>query len=181
MAEIARQENGAGRVLRLDPYQSTHHMEIGSKTYKLDRNGAVVRTRLSCGLEMSLAVPARAFKGVAARAIEDEAGNLSVSLELMHHDAELCVPLLHADNLDDIAADWHSWSRLMKLPMLVVGLDGEPTAVQKLLGDIMIEDPEARRRRITTPRYRPNFLRRRKPGIVGKVEKISAHELIARC
>lgn len=180
MASNAKKQDGAGREMRLDPYSKQHKIDLGSKSYKLDTNGAVVRKTLSCGLPISMAVPAKAFKGVAARAIEDAQGNVTVTLELLHHDPELCVPLLYANDMNDVAADWHSWSRLMKLPMLLIGLDGEPTPVQNMLGEIMVEAPWQRRKRITAIKYRPNFLRRRKPGVVGKVEKLTAAEIIAR-
>lgn len=180
MAEFAISEPGAGRRMRLDPYVNSHQLQIGNKTYKLDRNGAVVRKTLRCGLPMSVAVPAKAFKGVAARAIEDENGNTTVSLELLHHDPELCIPLLYANDMDDISADWHSWSRLLRLPMLILDLQGEPTPVQRMLGDLLVEDPIERRKRITSIKRRPFFLRRRKTGVVGNVERLSAHEIIAR-
>jgi len=179
MASIAKMD-GAGRTMRLDPYQKQHKFEMGSKSYKIDTKGVVVKKSLTCGLPMTMAVPAKAFKGVAARAIEDAHGNVTVTLELHHHDRELCVPLLCAHDMQDISADWHSWSRLMKLPMLIVGVDGEPTAVQATLGEIMIEQPWERRKRITTLNHRPNFLRRRKMGSVGPVEKLTAAEIIAR-
>lgn len=177
---LAANQTGTGRKMRLDPYKGTHHLEIGNKSYKVDTKGAVVRKMLSCGLPVTLAVPARAFKGVAARAVEGENGKAIVTLELLHHDPELCVPLLYANDMTDIAADWHSWSRMMSLPMLLVGLDGEPSPVQHTLGQIMVEDPWERRKRITAIKHRPNFLRRRKTGIVGAVEKLSAAEIIAR-
>lgn len=180
MAHLAKQETGSGRGLRLDPYHTSHQLSVGDKSYKISRNGVVVKKTMRIGNEMTMAVPAKAFKGVAARAIEDENGVVTVTLELLHHDPELCVPLLYANDMDDIAADWHSWSRLMKLPMLVVDLENNPTAVTKQLGALMIEDPIARRKRITTVRHRPNFLRRRKMGVVSKVEKLTAAELIAR-
>ena len=179
MANLAK-KIGAGCGLRLDPYQSSHQLFVGDKSYKIDRNGVVVKKTMTCGLPMTIAVPAKAFKGVAARATEDAQGNVTVTLELLHHDPELSVPLLFANDMNDVAADWHSWSRLMKLPMLIVDMDNVATAVTKQLGDIMVETPLQRRKRITTVRHRPNFLRRRKIGVVGKVEKITAAELIAR-
>lgn len=179
MANLAK-ETGSSCALRLDPYQSSHRLSVGSKSWKLDRNGAVVKKTLTCGLPVTMAVPTRAFKGVAARAVEDQNGEMTVTLELLHNDPELCVPLLYANDMSDIAADWHSWSRLMKLPMLIVGLEGETTEVQQMLGEIMVEAPWERRKRITAIKHRPNFLRRRKEGVVGKVERISAEELIAR-
>lgn len=179
MAKLAT-NIGSSCALRLDPYQPSHRLSVGNKSWKLDRNGAVVKQTLSCGLPMTMAVPTRAFKGVAARAIEDPNGVMTVTLELLHHDPSLCVPLLYANDMSDIAADWHSWSRLMKLPMLIVGIEGEATEVQRTLGEIMVEAPYERRKRITAIKHRSNFLRRRKAGIVGKIERLSAEEIIAR-
>jgi len=107
-----------------------HLAKQETKSYKISRNGVVVKKTMRIGNEMTMAVPAKAFKGVAARAIEDENGVVTVTLELLHHDPELCVPLLYANDMDDIAADWHSWSRLMKLPMLVVDLENNPTKLR---------------------------------------------------
>ncbi len=178
MAAIA---NPAGASpMRLDPYKAPHKVELHGTSYKVDVTGAVVKKTLGCGLPLSMAMPAKAFKGIAARAIEDAQGKVTVTLELLHHDPDLCIPLLVADNLDDVAADWHSWSRLMKLPMLIVGPDDVAVSIRKQLGEIMVETPWERRKRITTIKHRPNFLRRRKPGVVGEVEKISATEIIAR-
>ncbi len=179
MAKLAN-HGGASQKLRLDPYQGSHKLEVGETSYKVDTKGAVVRKTLGCGLPLTMAVPAKAFKGVAARAIQTKDGATIVTLELLHHDPELCVPLLYANDMSDIAADWHSWSRMMGLPMLLLGLDGKPTAVQETLGKIMVETPWERRKRITVLKRRPNFLRRRKIGVVSEVEKISAAELIAR-
>ena len=68
----------------------------------------------------------------------------------------------------------------MSLPMLVLGVDGEATQAQRLLGQIMVEDPWERRKRISAIKHRPNFLRRRKAGVVGPVERLTPAELIAR-
>ena len=110
--------------MRLDPWQLADR--IVQKTdngscWMLDRQGAVLKRRLPSGLDISLALPRRAFKGVAARAVEHEDGSYTVSLELLHHDRELCVPLLISNDMFDVAADWHVWSRLFGLPMLMIG------------------------------------------------------------
>ena len=92
---------------------------------RLDKRGAVVRKVLpQSGLPLSIALPVRAFKGIAARAMDHGDGTMTVTLELHHEDSELCVPLLVAHNLDDIAADWHSWSQVYRLPMLMIEADG---------------------------------------------------------
>ena len=63
MAQIAT-ETRASRPIRLDPYQAPHRIERGNTKIQLDHGGAVVKKTLSCGLPLSLAVPARAFKGL---------------------------------------------------------------------------------------------------------------------
>ncbi|MCB1429112.1 MAG: hypothetical protein KDJ48_08820 [Nitratireductor sp.] len=173
----------AGAHMRLDPYNLPHRLDFNdgnATSYSIDRQGAVMKRRLNCGLPVSMALPVKSFKGVAARAIENEDGSLTVSLELHHHDSDLCVPLLVSDNLDDIAADWHAWSRLLQLPMLIIGSDAIARPVREQLGQIMVEPAIARRKRNSSFDMRPWFLRRRKPGMVGEVVRITGEELIAR-
>ncbi len=176
-------EYGEGREMRLDPFHLPHKVTFDRKdglSYSIDRNGAVMKRELTCGLPVSMALPVWAFQGVAARALQNEDGSTSVSLVLYHHDADCCLPVLISDNLDDIAADWHAWSRMLKLPMLMIGADDEANPVREQLGAIMVEAPLERRKRFGWLKHRPNFLRRRKVGVVGKVERISAAEIIAR-
>ncbi|MFZ1813356.1 MAG: DUF6101 family protein [Rhizobiaceae bacterium] len=179
---IAPKPVWAGRHMRLDPYSMPHRLEmdVNDLSYSIDRQGAVMKRTLTCGLPVSMALPVRSFKGVAARAIENADGSVTVTLELHHHDADLCVPLLVSDDLDDIAADWHAWSRLLRLPMLIVGADSKAVPVRQQLGEIMVDPAYPRRKRFSTLKHRPWFLRRRKPGVIGEIVKISGEELIAR-
>lgn len=168
---------------RLDPYAAADRIAFSRDDihYTIDRTGVSVKMKLEkSGLPLSFALPARAFDGIAARAFEREDGRQIVSLEIHHQDEAMCIPVLVAGDLDDIAADWHSWSRLMKLPMLIVGEDGMAQPVRKLLGMVMNEDPIERRKRFTSPKHRPWFLRRRKIGIVSEIRKLAPSELIAR-
>lgn len=184
MVQMTQSAVASATPMRLDPYSINERVSYSRKdgtSYTIDRMGVSFKKTLrKSGLPLSMALPAKAFKGVAARVIKNEDGTQTVSLELHHHDAELCVPVLVADNMDDIAADWHSWSRLMKLPMLIIGEDNSACPVRKELGMLMVEDPIARRKRITMIKHRPWFLRRRKTGVVSEVKKISADEIIAR-
>ncbi|MCF6320954.1 MAG: DUF6101 family protein [Rhizobiaceae bacterium] len=173
----------ASRPMRLDPYHLPHSVSLKRSkrfSYKIDRQGAVLKRELKCGLGVSMALPQKAFKGVAARTIADKDGKTIYTLELHHHDADMCLPVLVADNLDDIAADWHAWSRLMRLPMLLVDEQNMARPVRNQLGAIMVEAPIMRRKRITMVKHRSWFLRRRKTGRIGVVEKLSAAEIIAR-
>ncbi len=134
----------AGRHMRLDPYrlpQAASYAardEIGDVTYTIDKRGAVIhRTLPGSGLPLATALPARLFKGVAARAIEDEDGEVTVTLELLHEDAALSVPLLVADDLDDVAADWRAWAHAYGLPMLIVEADGIARTLEESLSSAM--------------------------------------------
>jgi hypothetical protein len=193
MAQAAQLDAGQNRekaapanstTTRLDPWQLPQRIEqtaADGASWTIDRQGVVLKRRLcNSGLDVSLALPARAFRGVAARATEHEDGSYTVTLQLLHHDAQLCVTLLESSGMEDIAADWHGWSRMMRLPMLMVEADGVARPVRDELGAVMVNSPLARRKRHATLKHRPRFLKRRKPGSIGPVEKISAEELIAR-
>lgn len=181
MANMAA--NISAEQLRLDPYSIADRVsfERAGTSYTIDRMGVSVKKKLAkSGLPLSMALPSKSFKGIAARAHQNDDGSTQVSLELLHHDAELCVPLLIANNLNDISADWHSWSRIMKLPMLIIDDDNVATPVRDELGLVMVENPLERRKRIRTYKHRGWFLRRRKTGDIGEVRKITAREIIAR-
>jgi hypothetical protein len=70
----------AGRNMRLDPFRLPQMVsyatrdDLGDVTFTIDHRGAVIRRLLALsGLPATIALPARAFRGVAARAMEDEA------------------------------------------------------------------------------------------------------------
>lgn len=179
----------AGEKLRLDPFQMPHKVSyerakllsrcMTPVDVTLDVKGATVKREMDCGLPLSLSLPAKAFQGIAARAFENNDGTTTVTLELRHADAELSVPLCVSDNMEDTACDWHSWSRALNLPMLMIDQNGEAQVV-KSAGLVTETTPRPRRRRVTAMKNRPNFLRRRKAGIVGEVVRLDAREIIAR-
>jgi len=173
--------------MRLDPFllpQKTGYARReaggGHVTFTVDVEGAVMKRRLKCGLPLSMALPAKAFLGVAARAFEGDDGETTVTLELLHRDEAMSVPLLVSDNLVDVAADWHSWSRTLRLPMLIIAVDGAINTVQNTFGLVRAEEPTPRRRRHNAVKRRPRFLMRRKSGAVGDVVKLTPDEIIAR-
>ncbi|MFD2237237.1 DUF6101 family protein [Aureimonas populi] len=172
--------------IRLDPAfadkRQTFEMMDGEElvSYRVDRRGAVVRRRLeNSRVPVSVALAPRAFKGVAARAMEDGAGKVTVTLELHHADPKLSVPLLVACDLFDVAADWRGWSELFSLPMLMVEADGSVTPLEETLGRVRAGEPRERRRNASRQR-RPRFLARRKPGGLGLRMMVSGEEIIAR-
>ena len=177
----------AGRNMRLDPLRLPQVVsyatrdEQGDVTFVIDQRGAVIRRILAMsGLPVTIVLPARAFRGVAARAIEDDAGNVTVTLELLHGDPQLSVPLLVADDLEDIAADWRTWAEAYRLPMLLIEADGIARTLEESLGAVKTAPAkERRRRRLLQPR-RPRFLARRKAGDLGLRLIVDGEEIIAR-
>ncbi len=92
---------------------------------------------------------------------------MTVTLELLHDDASLSVPLLVADDLDDIAADWRTWAEAYRLPMLLVEADGIARTLEESADQIRQDQPQERRRSSATAKRRPRFLARRKVGNLG--------------
>ena len=172
--------------IRLDPALADRRQNFDlvddgeTVSYRVDRRGAVVRRCLqSSRIPVAIAISARSFAGVAARAMEDETGDITVTLELHHEDPKLCVPLLVACDLYDVAADWRGWAEIFQLPMLMVEADGSVTALEETFGAMKRNDPAARRRASHRGR-RPRFLARRKPGGLGMRMVVSGEEIIAR-
>lgn len=176
----------AGRNMRLDPFRLPQVVtyatrdELGDVTFSIDARGVVVRRVLAMsGLPATLVLPARAFRGVAARAIEDGDGNITVTLELMHADPMLSVPLLVADDLDDVAADWHAWAEAYRLPMLLFEADGIARTLDESLGVLRTAQMQPRRRGRISSGRRPRFLARRRCGTLGLRLVVEGDEIIA--
>lgn len=177
----------AGQHMRLDPYRLPQIVSYavrgatGDVVVTLDHRGAVLKRKLdNSGLPVTVALPARAFHGVAARAIEDEAGQVTVTLELHHHDPMLSVPLLVAGDLEDVAADWRAWSIAFGLPMLLIEADGVArTLEESLAASIGMLPPQERRQGRPTRARRARFLMRRKPGNLGVRMVLEGREIIA--
>lgn len=177
----------AGRAMRLDPFRLPQVVSYASRddhgevTVTIDQRGAVVRRLLArSGLPATVMLPARVFNGVAARAIEDDCGRVTVTLELLHADPMLSVPLLVAADLDDVAADWRAWADAFKLPMLLVEADGVARSLEDSLGAAVKTLPaQERRQGRATPARRPRFLVRRKCGDLGLRLIVGGEEIIA--
>ncbi|MBD0416057.1 DUF6101 family protein [Oryzicola mucosus] len=178
----------AGRAMRLDPLRLPQVVSYsgrddhGEVTFTIDGRGATVRRILALsGLPAVVALPAKAFRGVAARALEDETGAVTVTLELLHNDPMLSVPLLVAEDLDDIAADWRAWAEAYGLPMLLIEADGIARTLEESLGAAIKTAPVRERRKGQVSRTRrPRFLARRKTGNLGLRLVVNGEEIIAR-
>jgi len=177
----------AGSDLRLDPFRLPQAVsyaardDLGDVTFTIDRRGATVRRVLeNSRLPVTVMLPARVFRGVAARAIEDGEGLVTVTLELLHADPALSVPLLVAHDLDDVAADWRAWSDAFNLPMLLIEADGVARTLEESLGLVKKRPPVERRKGKASNQRRPRFLARRRTGELGVRLVVDGVEIIAR-
>ncbi|MDY8109655.1 DUF6101 family protein [Fulvimarina sp. 2208YS6-2-32] len=178
----------ANAPVRMDPSvpAGVQSIEIPSADgelvrYQVSPRGAVIHRKLQrAGLPVSIALSARAFEGIAARAIEHADGSVTVTLELFHKtDPALCVPLLVASDLYDVAADWRSWADFFALPMLMIEANGSVIALEDTVGTVKSGQPAPRRRSSNRTR-RPRFLARRKIGGLGMRMMVDGEEIIAR-
>jgi len=178
----------AGTHMRLDPFRMPQVVSYatrdddGDVVFTIDQRGAVIRRLLEhSGLPVTIAIPASLFRGVAARAMEDDLGNVTVTLELLHNDPALSVPLLVADDLDDVAADWRAWAEAYGLPMMLIEADGVARSLDESVGAaIRIVQAQERRQGKPTRQRRSRFLARRKEGTLGLRLVIGGKEIIAR-
>lgn len=177
----------AGRAMRLDPFQLPQVVsyasndDFGEVTFTLGQRGVRMRRILDQSqLPVTFALPPTAFRGVAARAIEDGDGEVTVTLELMHEDPMLCVPLLVAGDLYDVAADWRAWAEAYNLPMLLVEADGVARTLEESLGHLKTESPKTRRQGNPVRHRRCRFHARRKQGTLGLRVVVRGEEIIAR-
>lgn len=187
MPNTVKQPSWATNILRLDPglfpQQLTYNVSESDEivTITLDERGAVMRRNLpGSGLPLAIALPSRVFAGVAARAIDHGNGEVTVTLELHHKDPGLCIPLLVAHDLYDIAADWRSWSEAYNIPMLMVEADGVARQLDEHLLTAGSKPPKPRRRHSYFVDRRPRFLVRRKTGSLGITMRIQGREIFAR-
>lgn len=177
----------AGRTMRLDPFHLPQAVsyaaqdDYGEATFTIDRRRVTIRRTLENSLlPVNIALTANAFRGVAARAIEDDRGNVTVTLEFLHDDPMLCVPLLVADDLDDVAADWRAWSEAYGIPMLLIEADGIARTLEESLGQVKTAPPTERRQGRPVRARRPRFLARRRMGHLGLRVVVDGEEIVAR-
>jgi hypothetical protein len=181
------QSAGSSRAFRLDPftlpvrYAPQSEGATPGAAFVLDRERAVVHRLMRAGTAITVAVPVASYRGVAVRILPvGQAGQIRVIVELMHRDPALSLPLIVADEPEDVAADWQAWGRALSLPLLIVGQDGTVKTAEDRIGGIVVTRAKPRRRHSFFAGRRPRFLTRRKTGRLAAPEVLTGREIIAR-
>jgi hypothetical protein len=163
------QPAGSGRSARLDPFALPVRFpaqDAGAdgqtRQVELDRDRVVLR-RAVRGMRMKIRLPVEAFIGITL--VSADASGLTASVLLDHADPALSVPLLEDTALEDAAAIWRAWGRVLGLPLWRRDPDGETAMVKAGRRTLATGlDTGRRRRRGTIKKRRPSILMRRKPG-----------------
>ena len=175
----------AGQHFRLDPGRLPQQLSYadgsGETIVTIDRNGATIRrTRPQSPLPVNVTLPARLFRGVVARATETGPESALVTLELMHDDPALTVPLSVNHDLHAVARDWQNWSELLGLPMMMVEADGIARTLEESARAVILNGSHDRRHHAMFAERRPRFLARRRLGNLGVRLRVDGLEIIAR-
>lgn len=138
--------------------------------------------RTVAGVAMRVAVPVRAYRGVALTLDADASGALAYRLHLVHADRDLSIALEEAPDDRDIVADWRLWSRFFRLPALVERRSGAMEQADPALGDLLLGTGAPDRRVKGDGKRRSRFLRRRKVGCAAGPATVHGdeREIIAR-
>jgi hypothetical protein len=157
----------AGRPFRLPPEGTDYRADGHIRSVSLTRDMVRIDRSLQ-GIAMRVAVPVRAYRGVALSLQSGRDGALSYKLHLVHGDHDLSVALDEAEDDCDIFADWRLWTRFFRLPALVERQAGLIEEADPALGAVLLgQDLPARRQPRSLLQRRPRFLRRRKAGLAG--------------
>jgi hypothetical protein len=188
--ELGGSSAGSSRAARLDPFalpvrftandavadERVRHVELHPER--------VILRRAIQGMRIALNVPVQAYLGVSIRlAPEQNGAPAGVAVYLEHRDPALSIELFAAENSDDVVAEWQSWSRVLGLPLLVTGSDGEFSQPFPRLGAVRCKAPtQRRRRRSPLSKRRPRFLARRRAGMQRSAPMVhqGEREIIAR-
>jgi Family of unknown function (DUF6101) len=181
---------GSSRDERLDPFSLPLRFEVRDATadgcmrrVELTHERVVLRRSVR-GMLMAFNLPVASYLGVALR-IEAPVGAAAstVALVLEHRDCALSLPLYRADDSSDVVAEWQSWARVLKLPLLVAEPDGRLREPFERIGQVRVAAPLPRRRKHSImKRRRPSIFLRRKPGrrLGGAAVHHGEREIIAR-
>jgi len=124
--------------------------------------------RSLAGVRMKLALPVRAYRGVALSVVEG-AKETWYRVALDHADPDLRVTLAENRDPEALVAEWRGWAKFFRLPRLAQGVDEIWVALDGRLGELLLGAAQPRKRGWPLKRRRSRMSAFRKPA------KIRAH------
>ena len=178
---------GSSRAFRLDPLTLpvrgfARPGGTAEAAFVIDREHAIVHWQGKAGASTAESVPLRQLSrrggahGDDGRHRRDPGASSNCSTS----DTWLTLPLVVADDPEDVAADWQAWGHALNLPLLVVGQDGSVSGPLAQIGGLVTTIAKPRRRHSFFAGRRPRFLTRRKTGHGRSTEQLAGREIIAR-
>lgn len=101
--------------------------------------------RSLAGMRMRLALPVRAYRGVALEVVEG-ARDTWYRVALDHSDPDLRVTLAESRDPEALVAEWRGWAKYFRLPRLAQGAGEFPVALDGRLGELVLGAPQPRKR-----------------------------------
>lgn len=122
------------------------------------------------------------FSGIAIRveSLDPQGERYAVSANLHHADPKLCFPVHMSHDMDNVAARWHGWSRVLKLPLLLPTVDGGWREPIERFGKLTVNSPCERSPRRALASRRSSFSSIREAGNLSLVAPVEGNEIIAR-
>lgn len=180
---------GTGRHVRLDPFDLPARVAFAGParagaavhTVVIDREAVMIHRTSTTGLPLYISVPVSSYRGVLLSAREED-GAARVVLRLLHANGDLGVPLLEADDADDVIADWRAWGSALGRPLLIEDAEGQVREPFSRLGAVLVKPVKARRVNTFFAERRPRFLCARRvggppPGRVHREDEIIARDV----
>ncbi|MEA2947184.1 MAG: hypothetical protein QOI40_2514 [Alphaproteobacteria bacterium] len=119
---------------------------------------SVVIARRVAGIAMRVQVPLTSYQGVRLSLGAEGEGATLHTVELLHRDPDLSVPLFQTADPRVIANEWCAWANSLSLPRLFEDFPADSTT-----GESVFATP-LRRRGSAVAKRRSRFARRRKTG-----------------
>ncbi|MBV9394052.1 MAG: hypothetical protein JOZ84_06535 [Methylobacteriaceae bacterium] len=118
---------------------------------------SVVIARRLAGISMRVQVPLASYQGVRLSLGTEREGETLHTIELLHRDPDLSVPLVEAADPRVIASEWCAWANSLSLPRLFEDFPADCSPGESILA-------APRRRGSAVAKRRTRFARRRKTG-----------------
>jgi hypothetical protein len=154
--------------------QRDRRADAGERRVQVTGSDILISRRLA-GISMMIAVPIKAYRGVALAVEPAASGGASYRLSLAHRDPDLDVILAETRDGGAVAADWKYWASFLDLPRLS-GKDGAVEPLQGPPAGAPAKDMRARRRNAGVAKRRTRFARRRKQGDLARADAVFSGE-----